>query len=129
MPEIKCSHGHSTQVSTVEWLEMLDLDQLRHARGLADQIIKKAEAGPRRTVWIVTMGGWNDGWYREEEYEKAADHLLRVFKEKFIQEAKDFVSEPYRRSIFADEIPRIAPFRVTQYEYENVWFPAKEGGA
>ncbi|MCY1294948.1 hypothetical protein D9M69_600440 [compost metagenome] len=125
MPEFKCEHGHTIHVGTDAWIATLNLDQLRYAREKADEIIKKAEEAPRRTVWLVAMSGWNEGWYREDEYEKAADHLLRIFKDRFTQEAKDFLEEPFGASRFADEIPRIIPFRCTQHEYDTEWFPQK----
>lgn len=125
MPEIKCHQGHAMHVSTDDWIGALTLDQLRYARDKANEKIAAAEAQPKRTVWRVCRGGICEGNYREEEYEKAADHLLRIFKDRFIQEAKDFLEEPYGRARFADEIPRIVPFRVTQHEYDTEWFPQK----
>lgn len=127
MPEIKCEHGHSTHVGTDDWLGMLSLDQLRYAREQADAIIKKAEEQPKRTVWVVSKGSYNDGWYREDEYEKAADHLLRIFKERFMQEAGDYIEKPYGYLRFSESVPRIYPERCTQLEYDTEWFPAKEG--
>lgn len=123
MPEIKCEYGHVASVGSDEWLSTLTLDQLRYAREKADEKIKKAEESPRRTVWLVSICGWNDGWYREDDYEKAAEHLLRVFRDKFVQAAKDFLDQPYARSQFTEETPRIIPFRCTQHEYETEWFP------
>lgn len=124
MPAIKCHAGHTMSVSTDEWIGQLSLDQMRYARDQMAAKIKKAEEQPKRIVWRVCVGGWVDGNYREEEFEKAADHLLRIFKERFAQEAKDFIDEPYGTIQFRDEVPHITPQRVTQLEYETEWFPA-----
>lgn len=124
MPEIKCHAGHTMSVSTDEWIGQLSLDQMRYARDQMAAKIKKAEEQPKRIVWRVCVGRWVEGNYREEEFEKAADHLLRIFKERFAQEAKDFIAEPYGTITFRDEVPHITPQRVTQFEYETEWFPA-----
>lgn len=126
MPEIKCHAGHTMRVSTDEWIGALTLDQMRYARDQMDEKIKKAEEQPKRTVWRVCVGGWVDGNYREEDFEKAADHLLRIFKERFAREAKDFIDEPYGTIQFRNEVPHITPQRVSQLEYETEWFPTAE---
>lgn len=124
MPEIKCAHGHATHVSTEEWIGLLTLDQMRYARDQMAEKIKAAEQQPKRIVWRVAIGGWVDGNYREEDFEKAADHLLRIFKDRFMREAKDFIGEPYGTFQFAREIPHIAVELVSQFEYETEWFPS-----
>lgn len=126
MPEIKCHAGHTMSVSTDEWIGQLSLDQMRYARDQLAAKIKKAEEPPKRIVWRVCVAGWVDGNYREEEFEKAADHLLRIFKERFAQEAKGFIDEPYGTIQFRDEVPHITPQRVTQLEYETEWFPTEK---
>jgi len=123
MPEIKCAHGHATHVGTDEWIGLLTLDQMRYARDQMAEKITKAEEQPKRIVWRVCVGVWVDGNYREEDFEMAADHLLRIFKERFTKEAQDFIAEPCGTFQFAREIPHIAPERVTQLEYETEWFP------
>jgi len=112
------------RIGTDEWIGQLTLDQMRYARNQMAEKIKKAEEKPKRTVWRVCVGGWVEGNYREEDFEKAADHLLRIFKEKFTKEAQDFIAEPYGTLQFSREIPSITPERVTQLEYETEWFPA-----
>jgi hypothetical protein len=123
MPEIKCAHGHAMRVGTDEWIGALTLDQMRYARDQMAEKIKKAEEQPKRIVWRVCVGGWVNGNYREEEFERAADHLIRIFKERFTKEAQDFIAEPYGTFQFAREIPHIVPERVTQLEYETEYFP------
>ena len=125
MPEIKCEHGHAMSVGTREWIATLTLDQLRFAREEADAKIKAAEAQPKRTVWRVCRGGFCEANYREDQYDKAADHLLRIFKEKFMAEAAEYVKKPYGTLTFQRELPSIEIERVTQFEYDNEWFPEK----
>jgi hypothetical protein len=123
MPEIKCEYGHVQRISTNDWVAQLTLDQLRYARQQMDEKIKKAEESPRRTVWCVDDGICIDAFYREEDYEKAAEHLLRIYKEVFIREAKDFKRGSVHE--FNKSVPSISPQRVTQLEYDNEYFPAK----
>jgi len=125
MPEIKCEYGHVQRVGTDEWVETLTLDQLRYARQQMDEKIKAAEAQPKRVVWQVISGSLIDKYFREEDYEKAADHLLSIFKEKFVKEARSFTDHHYGTLRFEREIPHISPELVTQFEYETEWFPAK----
>lgn len=125
MPEIKCHAGHTMRVSTEEWIGALTLDQMRYARDQMAEKIKKAEEQPQRIVWRVCGAhGWVAENYREEDFEKAADHLLQIFKEAFVEEAKDFIAAPYGTLRFERELPHISVERVTQLEYETEWFPA-----
>ncbi|MEG7359999.1 hypothetical protein [Pseudomonas citronellolis] len=126
MPEIRCDCGRSQHIGTDDWLKSMTLDQVRYAKEKAEGIIKKADEAPRRTVWCVSDGTVIDRFYREDEYEKAADRLAQIFREVFVREAADFTRAPYGRGRFAEEIPHIYPQRVTQYEYDNEWFPEKK---
>lgn len=125
MPEIKCSYGHTQGIGTDEWIKQLTLDQLRYARQQMDAKITAAEEQPWRTVWAVDDGICVDAWYREEDFEKAADHLLRIFKDAFVREAQHFKGGPNSIHEFKQSIPSISPRRVTQLEYDNEYFPAK----
>lgn len=125
MPEIKCHMGHAQSVSTTDWVATLTLDQLRFARDAMDEKIKAAEAQPKRIVWRVCRGGVCEANYQEDQYEKAADHLLRIFKANFMDEAADYVKKPYGTETFRRELPSIEIERCTQFEYETEWFPAK----
>lgn len=124
MPEIKCEHGHTMRIGTNEWIGALTLDQMKYARDQMDEKIKAAEAQKKRCVWRVARGGVVEGNYREEDYEKAADHLMRIFKERFIEEAQGFIEMPFGTYRFQEEVPHIAVELVTQFEYETEWFPA-----
>jgi hypothetical protein len=125
MPEIRCSYGHTQSIGTDEWIKQLTLDQLRYARQQMDAKIAAAEEQPRRTVWAVDDGICVEAWYREEDYEKAADHLLRIFKEAFVKEAKDFKGGPNSIHEFKQSIPSISPHRVTQLEYDTEYLLTK----
>ncbi|CAI8806694.1 Eae protein [Pseudomonas chlororaphis] len=125
MPVITCQHGCSMGIGTDEWVGTLTLDQLRYARDQMAEKIKAAEAQPKRCVWRICRGGLVEENYREEDFEKAADHLSRIFKEHFIEEAKVFVERHYGTLRFEREIPHISVELATQFEYDNEWFPAK----
>ncbi len=124
MPEIKCDYGHVMSVGTDAWIEQLTLDQMRHATELMSEKIKAAEAQPKRVIWRVCCGGLALGNYPESQYEKAADHLLRVYKESFVEEAVEYVRKPYGTETFRRSLPSMEIALVTQFEYENEWFPS-----
>ncbi|MBC2658611.1 hypothetical protein H7A76_24500 [Pseudomonas sp. MSSRFD41] len=125
MPEIKCEYGHTQSVGTDAWVATLTLDQLRYARDQMAKKIEAAEAQPKRCVWRVCRGGIAEGNYREEDFEKAAEHLLRIFRERFISEAKAFIGQPYNTLRFEREVPHMSVDLVSQFEYDTEWFPAK----
>ncbi|MCM8742352.1 hypothetical protein [Pseudomonas koreensis] len=125
MPVIRCFHGHEQNVSTDEWVGVLTLDQLVYARDQIDQKIKAAHAQPKRTVWRVCNGSICEGNYREEDFEKAANHLLRIYKSKFMEEAQGWIEKPYGYLTFERQLPGITPELVTQFEYDTEWFPTK----
>lgn len=124
MPEIKCDYGHVINVGTPAWVAQLSLDQMRYAVELMSNKIKAAEAEPLRVIWRVCCGGVALGNYREDRYEEAADHLLRIYKESFMEEAADYVKKPYGTETFRRSLPSMEIERVTQFEYDNEWFPA-----
>eukprot|EP01030_Chromulinospumella_sphaerica_P018659 gene18659-18529_t len=72
-----------------------------------DEKIKAAEATPKREVWRVCRGSVWVGNYPEGQYEKAADHLLHIFKPKFMEEAAGYVKKPYGTETFRRELPSI----------------------
>lgn len=125
MPEIKCEHGHTQSISTDAWVAALSLDQLRYAREAMDKKIKAAEDSPKRTVWQVCRGGVVEANYREEDYSAAADHLVRIYKERFASEAADWIKKPFGSMNFERNVPSVSPALVTQFEYDTEWFPTK----
>lgn len=125
MPEIKCEFGHTQNIGTDEWVGTLTLDQMRYARDRMAEKIKAAEAQPKRTVWRVCQGGFCSGNYREEDYEQAADHLLRIYKAELMKVAPDWIEKPFGYNVFERQLPSLAPELVTQLEYDTEWFPAK----
>jgi hypothetical protein len=112
-------------VSTPNWIAQLSLDQMRRAVELMGEKIKAAEAQPKRVIWRVCCGGLCLENYREDQYEKAADHFLSVYKESFMEEAGDYVKKPYGTETFRRSLPSIEIERVTQFEYDTEWFPDK----
>jgi hypothetical protein len=98
---------------------------MRYARDQMAEKIKAAEAEPKRTVWRVSNGSYCVGNYREEDYGKAADHLLRIYKDELIKLAPHWLEKPFGTLVFDRRVPSLAPELVTQYEYDNEWFPAK----
>ena len=125
MPEIKCHHGRSMSVGTDQWVATLTIDQMRYACETMGEKIKAAEETPKRTVWRVCRRGFCEANYREDDYEKASDHLLRIYKEQFISEATDCLEKPRGHLNFERDLPHITPERVSQFEYDAEWFPAK----
>ena len=125
MPEIKCEYGHTQSIGTDAWVATLTLDQMRYACEAMGEKIKAAEEAPKRTVWRVCRGGFCEANHREEDYEKAADHLLRIYKERFMSEAADWIEKPRGYLNFERDLPHITPERVSQPEYDTEWFPAK----
>lgn len=125
MPVIKCYLGHEQHVSTDDWVAALTLDQLIYARDQMDQKIKAAQAQPKRTVWRVSNGITCDGNYREEDFEKAADHLLRIYKGEFMKLAQEWIEKPFGYLVFERQLPSLTPELVTQFEYDKEWFPAQ----
>jgi len=125
MPEIKCHHGCSMSVGTDQWVSTLTIDQMRYAHETMGEKIKAIEDSPKRTVWRVCRGGLCEANYREDEYGKAADHLLRVYKDRFMAEAADWLEKPRGYLNFERDLPHITPERVSQIEYDTEWFPTK----
>ena len=125
MPEIKCHHGCSMSIGTDKWVATLTIDQMRYAKEEMDKKIKAAEESPKRTVWRVCCGGLCEANYREEDYEKAADYMERIYKERLMSEAASWIKKPCGYVNFEQNLPHITPERVTQVEYDTEWFPAK----
>lgn len=71
------------------------------------------------------LGGICEANYREEDYEEAADHLVRIYQERLLSEATIWVEKPYDCVNFERNLPCIKPERVSAFEYETEWFPIK----
>ena len=125
MPEIKSKHGSSMRIGTDQRVATLPIDQIRYACKAMGEKIKAADEAPKRTVWRVCRGGFCEANYREEDYEKATEHLLRIYKERFMSEAADWIEKPRGYLNFEQDLPHITPERVSQLEYDTEWFPEK----
>lgn len=107
-------------MSTNEYLDSLTIDQLRYARDEADKRIKKAEQQPKKIVWVVSNGFYNDGWYREEDYDKALKHLQKLLMEDRASKSfRDMIKEHHSVNLF--HLPSIEPYYNNETEYEE-WF-------
>ena len=124
MPSENCDAA-TQKISIPDFVSTLSLDQLRAARKIIEEKIKATEAQPKRIVWQVCRGGVIDRYFREDQFEAAADHLLSIFKERFEEVATDFIANPCGTHQLQQEIPHIAAELVPQFEYETQWFPAK----
>lgn len=81
--------------------------------------IEVTEESPKRTAWKVCRGDLG-----EDNYEKAPEHLFRIYKERFMSEAADWIEKPRGYLNFERDLPHITPERVSQPEYDTKWFPA-----
>ena len=54
-----------------------------------------------------------------------SDHLLQIYKERFMSEAADWIEKPRGYLNFERDLPHITPESVSQIEYDTEWFPAK----
>jgi hypothetical protein len=112
-------------VGTDQWIATLTIDQIRYACETMGKKIKAAEEAPKRTVWRLCRGGLCEANYREDEYEKAADHLLRIYKERFMSEATEWIEKRRGYLNFERDLPHITPEHVSQIEYDTEWFPTE----
>lgn len=109
-------------MSTTEYLDTLDINQLRFARDEAARRIKAAEDRPKKIVWVVSNGIYNVSWHRQDDYLEALQSLLRVInsddgKEPFT----DMLEHKMNAYHFADRFPKITPYVENETEYEE-WF-------
>lgn len=113
-------------MGTTEYLDKLNLAQLRYARDEADRRIKKAEETPKKIVWIVTNGVCNISWHREEDYTDAIQSYLEVLqKEDMVTTFKDMIEERSSVYEFKQWLPEITALYQNELEYEE-WFSASE---
>ncbi|MEK0228506.1 hypothetical protein WMC70_10865 [Klebsiella variicola] len=94
-------------------IRTFDLDRLRSLREFVGDLIARKEEEPRRTVWRVCCGGICYENFREDEYLKAAEFLLKKAREI---DADAFSDRSDRRL-------EIISRRVIESEYEG-WFDA-----
>ena len=106
-------------MSTTDYLDKLNIDQLRFARDEADRRIKEAERKPLKIVWVVSTEYCNDSWYREEDYEKAYSAYLKILDKHAIEKMKEFVEDRPGTRYFG--LPALTPHYENEVEYEE-WF-------
>jgi hypothetical protein len=80
---------------TTEYLESLDPDQLKYAKGEVDRLIDKLEQQKKVRLLIVSDGWLNKACYHESEFGKAKEKLCElIMEEKFTVKEIDCRSHP-----------------------------------
>jgi len=70
-------------MSTTDFLNSLDYDQLRFCRDKCNEMIKSIQEEEKKVAWAVTDGSINFGWFRTEDYLKAVKCLESVAVERW----------------------------------------------
>lgn len=65
-------------MSTTDFLNSLDYEQLKFCRDECNKRIRAIEAEEKKVAWAVTDGGINFGWFRTEDYPKAVTCLAKA---------------------------------------------------
>ena len=110
-------------MSIEKYLSTLTLDQLNYCKQKASELIDKAAQQENKYVWFISYGMCNIAWFKEEDYEKACDRFLEVFKERFPDRAWYLLSSRFAPSYC--DIPVLRVERVTQMEYDE-YFPEED---
>ncbi|TJZ75596.1 hypothetical protein [Chitiniphilus eburneus] len=109
-------------MSTKEFLDSLTYDQLVFCHEEAGKLIAIQRQKAQAIVYCVTDGITNDGWYRASEYEKAAEHLLRIYKDRFVEVAARFNERPCGTQYFEEQLPSIEVRFIHEADWKE-WFP------
>ena len=114
-------------MSIEKYLSTLTLDQLNYCKQKASELIDKAAQQEKKYVWLISElipdGMCNIAWFKEEDYEKACNRFLEVFKERFPVKARCLSSSRFAPSYC--DIPVLRVERVTQMEYDE-YFPEED---
>lgn len=110
-------------MSTSEYLDGLTIDQLRFAREEADKRIKKAEAQPKKIVWVVSNGSYTVSWHREEDYENAVKSYIKTLEtDVHVKWAfEDTMENRTSMRSFENNFPSLRGLYQNEVEYEE-WF-------
>lgn len=73
-------------MSTREFLAKLDLDQLRHAKDLATELLAAREQEQRLPVWEVSDASFRLAVFPSEGYLRAAEFLLAKARENAVSQ-------------------------------------------
>ncbi|EAC2054279.1 TPA: hypothetical protein KAD01_004536 [Escherichia coli] len=73
-------------MSTTAFLDKLDYRQLKFCRDECDRRIKAIQEEEKKVAWAITDGGINLGWFRTENYVKAAERLASLASELWEEE-------------------------------------------
>lgn len=104
-------------MSIEKYLSTLTLDQLNYCKQKASELIDKAAQQEKKYVWLISDGMCNIAWFKEEDYEKACNRFLEVFK------ARCLLSSRFAPSYC--DIPVLCIESVTQMEYDE-YFPEED---
>lgn len=75
-------------MSTTDFLNSLDYEQLKFCRDECDKRIRAIQAEDKKVAWAVTDGGINYGWFRTEDYAKAIECLAKTAEERWAESDK-----------------------------------------
>lgn len=86
-------------MSTTEFLETLDLNQLKHCRDKCNERIRAIQEEDKKVAWAVTDGGVNFGWFRTEDYPKAVECLAAAAAKRWTDADKENPETRYELNI------------------------------
>ncbi|MGY9228330.1 hypothetical protein ACTM34_23465 [Citrobacter freundii] len=86
-------------MSTTEFLDKLDYEQLKFCRDECNDRIRAIQEGEKKVAWSVTDGGVNFGWFRTEDYPKAVELLTRKAAERWERADKENPETRYELNI------------------------------
>ncbi|EKT7569727.1 hypothetical protein A8N28_004415 [Salmonella enterica] len=86
-------------MSTTEFLDKLDYEQLKFCRDECNDRIRAIQEEEKKVAWAVTDGGVNFGWFRTEDYPKAVELLTRKAAERWERADKENPETRYELNI------------------------------
>lgn len=98
-------------MSTTDYLNTLNQEQLKFARDYADSLLKTLNQQPRKTVWTVEAGYINVAHFKEHQYIECAEKLLEYAKQNIPTDFK--LSQDYELHLVSR--------RLIESEYDE-WF-------
>ena len=109
------------KLSTTEFLDRLNYEQLKFCRELCNERIRAIQEGEKKVAWVVTDGGVNFGWFRTEDYPKAVDLLALKAAERWAEADKENPETKYQLNL------RIEGERLPVSEYEALFADGQWG--
>lgn len=109
------------KLSTTEFLDRLDYEQLKFCREMCNERIRAIQEGEKKVAWVVTDGGVNFGWFRTEDYPKAVNLLALKAAERWAEADKENPETKYELNL------RIEGERLPVSEYEALFADGQWG--